>query len=187
MKLGPINTINEWTLLTHICTPYPKLLVPFFISSKQILLQCLQLLAFFIADIRLQLNEQLRCLDVRMESQVSLIQELQDFFRRRGEVELDYSKSLDKLAKSLLLRHKEQKQKWVTWMTATIFVLQLHRLLVRILYFLSLVIYSGGNNGQCSHHMHAGSSWLIKQNPCQKIMLRCPKYTQHIWWSDYKL
>ncbi|XP_037033613.1 SLIT-ROBO Rho GTPase-activating protein 1-like isoform X1 [Bradysia coprophila] len=66
-------------------------------------------------NIRLQLNEQLRCLDVRMESQVSLIQELQDFFRRRGEVELDYSKSLDKLAKSLLLRHKEQKQKREQW------------------------------------------------------------------------
>jgi SLIT-ROBO Rho GTPase activating protein len=65
----------------------------------------------FLSDIRLQLNEQLRCLDVRMESQISLIQELQDFFRRRGEVELDYSKSLDKLAKSLQLRHKEQKQK----------------------------------------------------------------------------
>lgn len=62
-------------------------------------------------DIRLQLNEQLRCLDLRMESQVSLIQELQDFFRRRAEVELDYSKSLDKLAKGVLLRHKEQKQK----------------------------------------------------------------------------
>ena len=69
----------------------------------------------FIADIRLQLNEQLRCLDVRMESQVSLIQELQDFFRRRGEVELDYSKSLDKLAKTLQLRHKEQKQKREQW------------------------------------------------------------------------
>lgn len=68
-------------------------------------------ITFFFADIRLQLNEQLRCLDVRMESQVSLIQELQDFFRRRGEVELDYSKSLDKLAKSLQLRHKEQKHK----------------------------------------------------------------------------
>lgn len=50
---------------------------------------------------------------MRMESQVALIQELQDFFRRRGEVELDYSKSLDKLAKGLQLRHKEQKQKWV--------------------------------------------------------------------------
>lgn len=46
-----------------------------------------------------------------MESQVSLIQELQDFFRRRAEVELDYSKSLEKLAKGVLLRHKEQKQK----------------------------------------------------------------------------
>ncbi|XP_031636973.1 SLIT-ROBO Rho GTPase-activating protein 1-like isoform X2 [Contarinia nasturtii] len=66
-------------------------------------------------DIRLQLNEQLRCLDVRMESQVSLIQELQDFFRRRGEVELDYSRSLDKLAKGIQLRHKEQKQKREQW------------------------------------------------------------------------
>ncbi|GAB0090061.1 SLIT-ROBO Rho GTPase-activating protein 1 [Sergentomyia squamirostris] len=66
-------------------------------------------------DIRLQLNEQLRCLDIRVESQVTLVQELQDFFRKRGEVELDYSKGLDKLAKSLLLRHKEQKQKREQW------------------------------------------------------------------------
>ncbi|XP_055536029.1 SLIT-ROBO Rho GTPase-activating protein 1-like isoform X2 [Wyeomyia smithii] len=66
-------------------------------------------------DIRQQLNEQLKFLDVRMESQISLIQELQDFFRRRGEVELDYSKSLDKLAKSLQLRHKEQRQKREQW------------------------------------------------------------------------
>ncbi|EDS41734.1 slit-robo rho GTPase activating protein 1,3 [Culex quinquefasciatus] len=64
-----------------------------------------------IFNIRQQLNEQLKFLDVRVESQISLIQELQDFFRRRGEVELDYSKSLDKLAKSLQLRHKEQRQK----------------------------------------------------------------------------
>lgn len=67
--------------------------------------------SIYFADIRLQLNEQLRCLDVRVESQVSLVQELQDFFRRRGELELDYCKSLDKLAKSLQIRHKEQKQK----------------------------------------------------------------------------
>lgn len=62
-------------------------------------------------DIRLQLNEHLRCLDSRVEAQVSLVSELQDYFRRRAEVEMDYSKSLDKLAKSLQLRHKEQKQK----------------------------------------------------------------------------
>lgn len=66
-----------------------------------------------VADIRLQLNEQLRCLDVRMETQVAVVAELQDFFRKRAEVELDYSKNLDKLAKNLQLRHKEQKQKWV--------------------------------------------------------------------------
>lgn len=67
-----------------------------------------------LADIRLQLNEQLRCLDVRMEAQVALVAELQDFFRKRAELELDYSKSLDKMARSIQLRHKEQKQKYVT-------------------------------------------------------------------------
>jgi len=46
-----------------------------------------------------------------MESQVSLVVELQDYYRKRAEVELDYSKSLDKLSKSLALRHREQKQK----------------------------------------------------------------------------
>ncbi|XP_057338996.1 SLIT-ROBO Rho GTPase-activating protein 1-like isoform X4 [Microplitis mediator] len=66
-------------------------------------------------NIRLQLNEQLRCLDVRMESQVALVAELQDFFRRRAELELDYSKSLDKMARSIQMRHKEQKQKREQW------------------------------------------------------------------------
>ncbi|XP_076665482.1 SLIT-ROBO Rho GTPase-activating protein 1 isoform X3 [Andrena cerasifolii] len=66
-------------------------------------------------NIRLQLNEQLRCLDVRMEAQVALVAELQDFFRRRAELELDYSKSLDKMARSIQLRHKEQKQKREHW------------------------------------------------------------------------
>ena len=75
------------------------------------LLMMIKNFSFFPKDIRLQLNEQLRCLDVRVESQISLIQELQEFYRRRGEVELDYSKSLEKLAKNLQLRHKEQKQK----------------------------------------------------------------------------
>ncbi|XP_065218066.1 SLIT-ROBO Rho GTPase-activating protein 1-like isoform X2 [Planococcus citri] len=66
-------------------------------------------------DIRIQLGEQLRCLDTRMETQVTIVSELQDFFRRRAEVELDYSKNLDKLSKTLQLRHKEQKQKRESW------------------------------------------------------------------------
>ncbi|XP_043800210.1 SLIT-ROBO Rho GTPase-activating protein 1-like isoform X2 [Apis laboriosa] len=68
-----------------------------------------------LPDIRLQLNEQLRCLDIRMEAQVAIVAELQDFFRKRAELELDYSKSLDKLARSIQLRHKEQKQKREQW------------------------------------------------------------------------
>lgn len=54
---------------------------------------------------------------MRMEAQVALLTELQDFFRRRGELELDYSKNLDKLAKSIQLRHKEQKQKYLNYKT----------------------------------------------------------------------
>lgn len=84
----------------------------FFVNKITILLQYLIIVLFlFVADIRIQLNEQLRCLDTRMETQVSIVSELQDFFRRRAEVELDYSKNLDKLSKTLQLRHKEQKQK----------------------------------------------------------------------------
>ncbi|XP_005182089.1 SLIT-ROBO Rho GTPase-activating protein 1-like [Musca domestica] len=70
---------------------------------------------FLFNNIRQQLNEHLRCLDGRVESQVSLIQELQDLFRRRGELELEYSKNLDKLVRSLQARHKEQKQKREQW------------------------------------------------------------------------
>ena len=67
------------------------------------------------ADVRVQLGEQLRCLDSRLETQVALVQELQDYFRRRAEVELEYSRGLDKLARSLTLRHKEQKLKREQW------------------------------------------------------------------------
>ncbi|KAK9497370.1 hypothetical protein O3M35_004702 [Rhynocoris fuscipes] len=66
-------------------------------------------------NIRLQLAEQLRCLDNRMETQVAIVTELQEFFRRRAEVELDYSKSLDKLVKGLQLRHKEHRHKREQW------------------------------------------------------------------------
>ncbi|CAL1285227.1 unnamed protein product [Larinioides sclopetarius] len=66
-------------------------------------------------DIRQQLNEQLKCLDTRVETQANLVAEIQDYFRRRAEVELEYSKNLEKLAKGLLLRHKAEKQKREQW------------------------------------------------------------------------
>ncbi|XP_064487016.1 SLIT-ROBO Rho GTPase-activating protein 1-like isoform X2 [Ornithodoros turicata] len=68
-----------------------------------------------VKDIRQQLNDQLKCLDVRLETQVALVAEIQDYFRRRADVELEYSRSLDKLSKSLLLRHKSEKLKREQW------------------------------------------------------------------------
>ena len=66
-------------------------------------------------DIRLQLNDQLRCLDSRLESQQSQLLDMQDIFRRRAEIELAYSRDLEKLAKVVSMRHKEQKQKREGW------------------------------------------------------------------------
>ena len=63
------------------------------------------------ADIRVQLNEQLKSLDGRLETQQGIVSEFQDIFRRRAEIESNYSKELDKLSKYVANRHKEQKQK----------------------------------------------------------------------------
>jgi SLIT-ROBO Rho GTPase activating protein len=63
------------------------------------------------------LNEQLRCLDARLECQQGQLTEIQDVFRRRAEIELNYSKDLDKLSKLLTSRHKEQKLKRDGWTT----------------------------------------------------------------------
>jgi SLIT-ROBO Rho GTPase activating protein len=54
-----------------------------------------------------QLNEQLKSLDNRLEVQTGIVNEFQDIFRRKAEIELKYSQDLDKLAKTI----KASKQK----------------------------------------------------------------------------
>ncbi|XP_077307706.1 SLIT-ROBO Rho GTPase-activating protein 3 isoform X3 [Lithobates pipiens] len=49
-------------------------------------------------EIRSQLVEQFKCLEQQSESRLALLQDLQEFFRRKAEIELEYSRSLDKLA-----------------------------------------------------------------------------------------
>ena len=66
---------------------------------------------FLFSDIRVQLNDQLKCLDNRLEIQQGIVSEFQDIFRRKAEIELSYSKELDKLAKTINNRNKEHKQK----------------------------------------------------------------------------
>uniref|UniRef100_A0ACB8EH24 SLIT-ROBO Rho GTPase-activating protein 3 n=1 Tax=Sphaerodactylus townsendi TaxID=933632 RepID=A0ACB8EH24_9SAUR len=49
-------------------------------------------------EIRIQLVEQFKCLEQQSESRLQLLQDLQEFFRRKAEIELEYSRNLEKLA-----------------------------------------------------------------------------------------
>uniref|UniRef100_A0A8C5BUA6 SLIT-ROBO Rho GTPase activating protein 3 n=1 Tax=Gadus morhua TaxID=8049 RepID=A0A8C5BUA6_GADMO len=48
--------------------------------------------------IRNQLVEQFKCLEQQSDSRIQLMQDLQEFFRRKAEIQLEYSRSLEKLA-----------------------------------------------------------------------------------------
>ncbi|XP_059167757.1 SLIT-ROBO Rho GTPase-activating protein 1-like isoform X4 [Physella acuta] len=64
-----------------------------------------------ILDIRQQLNDQLKCLEIKLDTEVSIVTELQEFFKRRAEVEQEYARNLDKLVKNMIARHRAEKQK----------------------------------------------------------------------------
>ncbi|XP_026203240.1 SLIT-ROBO Rho GTPase-activating protein 2 isoform X3 [Anabas testudineus] len=60
-------------------------------------------------EIRAQLVEQLKCLDQQCELRVQLLQDLQDFFRKKSEIEMDYSRNLEKLAERFLTKTRSTK------------------------------------------------------------------------------
>ncbi|KAI1892444.1 hypothetical protein AGOR_G00133430 [Albula goreensis] len=55
-----------------------------------------------VKEIRAQLVEQLKCLDQQCELRAQLLQDLQDFFRKKAEIETEYSRNLEKLAERFL-------------------------------------------------------------------------------------
>ena len=58
------------------------------------------------------LIEQLKCFDSRTEGKVLFLADLQEFFRRLSEIELDYSRNLERLSRMYLdklQRHKTQR------------------------------------------------------------------------------
>uniref|UniRef100_A0A8C0ZN88 F-BAR domain-containing protein n=1 Tax=Castor canadensis TaxID=51338 RepID=A0A8C0ZN88_CASCN len=57
-----------------------------------------------VKEMRWQLSEQLRCLELQGELRRELLQELAEFMRRRAEVELEYSRGLEKLAERFASR-----------------------------------------------------------------------------------
>lgn len=62
-----------------------------------------------VKEIRTQLIEQLKCLDQQCELRVQLLQDLQDFFRKKAEIEMDYSRNLEKLAERFLAKTRSTK------------------------------------------------------------------------------
>ncbi|KAJ7998529.1 hypothetical protein DPEC_G00205860 [Dallia pectoralis] len=62
-----------------------------------------------VKEIRTQLMEQLKCLDQQCELRVQLLQDLQDFFRKKAEIEMDYSRNLEKLAERFLTKTRSTK------------------------------------------------------------------------------
>ncbi|XP_077190892.1 SLIT-ROBO Rho GTPase-activating protein 2 isoform X3 [Paroedura picta] len=62
-----------------------------------------------VKEIRAQLMEQLKCLDQQCELRVQLLQDLQDFFRKKAEIEMDYSRNLEKLAERFLAKTRSTK------------------------------------------------------------------------------
>lgn len=70
---------------------------------------CMTVLSFVVTEIRAQLTEQMKCLDQQCELRVQLLQDLQDFFRKKAEIEMDYSRNLEKLAERFLAKTRSTK------------------------------------------------------------------------------
>ncbi|VDP97381.1 unnamed protein product [Trichobilharzia regenti] len=61
--------------------------------------------------LRNQFTEQLKCLDLKLDIDCTVVAELQDFYRRRASVEQDYADALAKLANGLKQRHVNETSK----------------------------------------------------------------------------
>lgn len=70
-------------------------------------------------EVRQILIDQLKCFDSKVEGKVLFLADLQEFFRRLSEIELEYSRSLERLSKMYLdklQRHRTQRKEKGTTM-----------------------------------------------------------------------
>ncbi|XP_069499570.1 SLIT-ROBO Rho GTPase-activating protein 3 isoform X2 [Ambystoma mexicanum] len=67
-------------------------------AARCLLFSAMKAKQLWSTEIRAQLVEQFKCLEQQSESRLQLLQDLQEFFRRKAEIELEYSRSLEKLA-----------------------------------------------------------------------------------------
>ena len=69
------------------------------------------LFCVFCIEIRKQLSEQNNCLELRTEGKLSLLADLKDFYRKRGEVEFEYAKNLERLCERFERNTKQRNLK----------------------------------------------------------------------------
>ena len=62
-------------------------------------------------DIRKQLSDQIGSLEFRTESKIAMLNELQEFFKRRSEVEMEYMRGLDRLVEKCEKATKQRNAK----------------------------------------------------------------------------
>ncbi|XP_004070741.2 SLIT-ROBO Rho GTPase-activating protein 3 isoform X2 [Oryzias latipes] len=79
-----------------------------------------------IKEVRCQLIDQLKVLDLQLEQKTQQLQDLTDYLRRRGEIENEYARSLEKLAERFSSKTKRKdtttnsvSQVWVALLTHT--------------------------------------------------------------------
>ncbi|XP_024865040.1 rho GTPase-activating protein 4 isoform X2 [Kryptolebias marmoratus] len=79
-----------------------------------------------IKEVRCQLVDQLKVLDLQLEQKTQQLQDMTDYLRRRGEIESEYARSLEKLAERFTLRIKRKdpsthsvSQVWVALLSQT--------------------------------------------------------------------
>uniref|UniRef100_A0A673LT17 SLIT-ROBO Rho GTPase-activating protein 1 n=1 Tax=Sinocyclocheilus rhinocerous TaxID=307959 RepID=A0A673LT17_9TELE len=74
------------------------------VSKKSI-----EILGHVFGEIRAQLVEQQKCLEQQTDMRVQLLQDLQDFFRKKSEIEMEYSRNLEKLAERFMAKTRSTK------------------------------------------------------------------------------
>ncbi|XP_051735762.1 SLIT-ROBO Rho GTPase-activating protein 3 isoform X2 [Ctenopharyngodon idella] len=63
-----------------------------------------------IKEVRGQLSEQLKILDAQVEVKTQQLQDLSEYLRRRGEIEAEYARSLEKLSEKFTVKTKRKEQ-----------------------------------------------------------------------------
>ncbi|KAM9752182.1 rho GTPase-activating protein 4a isoform 1-T1 [Menidia menidia] len=79
-----------------------------------------------IKEVRCQLVDQLKVLDLQLEHKTQQLQDLTDYLRRRGEIESEYARSMEKLAERFTSKIKRKEpsthsvsQVWVALLSQT--------------------------------------------------------------------